>query len=297
MARHKLGGIVHEGAQHGAVRLRRIVLQGNVEPHVNAAVPKVTERLAGDAVALHHLVELPQVRAQVRGRHGRVLPAGPALRTVGTAAGEPGAVRTDRPQPRRLHRVPDDAIRPRAGVGRERGHGRLDLVGGVGTHLHEQPARAVGKVRHAVIALGPRDALHQPRVQALDRLGLVGEHRDHGIGRRRHVGVGEHAHEACLGHIHQLDRGLEDGRERPLGTGQEARQVGAVLGQQVLQAVARHLAAEAPELGADQAEVGGHELVEPGHGGGATRARGEASAGGGATRARGEASAGAVHHL
>ena len=44
-------------------------------------------------------------------------------------------------------------------------------------------------------------------------------------------------------------------RQGALGAGQEPRDVEAVLGQQVLQAVAGHLAAEAAELGADGAQV------------------------------------------
>ncbi len=54
----------------------------------------------------------------------------------------------------------------------------------------------------------------------------------------------------------QADGGLQRHRQRALGADQEPGQVAAVLGQQLLERVARNLTAEAPELGADHAPAG-----------------------------------------
>ncbi len=51
--------------------------------------------------------------------------------------------------------------------------------------------------------------------------------------------------------------------ERALGAGHEGRDVEAVLGQQVLEAVAGDLTAERPELGTDRAEVVGDDGLQP----------------------------------
>src|SRR5690606_39646803 len=92
MGRHEGRGILHEGAQRLAV-----VLEGNVEAHVDAAVAKVPERLTTHAMALHEVIEVAQVGAQVLRGNRRVLPAGPALLIHVAAAGKARAVRADGP--------------------------------------------------------------------------------------------------------------------------------------------------------------------------------------------------------
>ena len=54
----------------------------------------------------------------------------------------------------------------------------------------------------------------------------------------------------------------DDHRQRALGAGQEPGHVEAVLRQQVLQAVARDLPAEAAELGADGGQIGLHQRLQ-----------------------------------
>ena len=77
----------------------------------------------------------------------------------------------------------------------------------------------------------------------------------HRVGRLRHVGVPEDGERAGGCVLDQAHRRLEHHREGALGADQEAVETTPALGQQVLEGVARHLAAEAPELGADRAEV------------------------------------------
>ena len=73
-----------------------------------------------------------------------------------------------------------------------------------------------------------------------------------GIGHRR---IAERDHDLVRRIGHQPHRGADDHCERALAASQESCHVEAVLRQQMLQAVAGHLPAEAPELGADSAEI------------------------------------------
>ena len=77
----------------------------------------------------------------------------------------------------------------------------------------------------------------------------------HGLGGGGHVGVAEHRQRGRAGRGDQADGGLQGQREGALGAGQELSDVGAVLRQQVLERVARHLAGEPPELGSDRGQV------------------------------------------
>ena len=86
-------------------------------------------------------------------------------------------------------------------------------------------------------------------------------HRVRGL---RHAGVAEHRQRHRLRRRHQRDGRAGDHGEGALGAGQELRQVGAVLRQQVLQGVAGHLPGEPAELGADQAQVRAHQGIQRG---------------------------------
>ena len=252
--------VVHERAQG-----RAVLLQRDVEAHVDAAIAEVAERLARDAVRGHEDVEVAQVRAEVRGRNGRVLPAGPALLVVGAAARDSRAVGADGPQRGGLLRVAHDPRRPscprrpRARPSSPRPPPRWRR-----RPRRRASPRPSGRSGIASVALGVAHPRDEARVEALDRLRLVGEHRDDGVGRGGHVVVREHPHERERGDGDQSHRRLEHGRERALGADEEAREVGAVLGKQVLEGVAGDLAAEAAELGADERQVRLDELVETG---------------------------------
>ena len=198
--------------------------------------------------------EITQVRAQVRGRDGGVLPAGPGRCARRGAAAQARAVLADAPQGPR--RGAGDHQRVQAvGVGDEPlGRGaRLGL--GIAGGLHEQPgltARQPGDGRGA--PAGPED-VDQPRVHALDRHRAVRQQAGHRVRGLGHARVAEHRQRHRLRRPHQADGRAEDHAERALGADQELRQIRAVLRQQVLQGVAGHLPGEPAELGADHAQV------------------------------------------
>ena len=91
------------------------------------------------------------------------------------------------------------------GVRNERGQRCPRLLLRVRAHLDEQPAGAVGQLGNAAAAR-PRNPLHEPRVQALDRVRLVGEHGHHGVGRGGHVWVREDNGEPMRGNGNQVAR-------------------------------------------------------------------------------------------
>ena len=122
--------------------------------------------------------------------------------------------------------------------------------------LDEQPAGAARQLRHRA---APRpDQVDDPRVQPLagDHRAVGGrEQRRHGVGRLDHRRVAEHDQEPLGLVLDQPHGRLADQRERALRADQEPVDAAAVLGQQVLERVAAHLAAEPAELGAHVREV------------------------------------------
>ena len=139
-----------------------------------------------------------------------------------------------------------------------------DLLAVRAAQLAQQPPAAVGKVAEVlhVEALGAHVA-HQPLVDALQRDGPVLEHRRQVVGGLVDVRVAEH-HQGAGGRAgDQVHRGLEHGDERALAADQGAGDVPAVLGQQLLQAVAGHAAGDPREAGADLASVALAQLPQP----------------------------------
>ena len=114
---------------------------------------------------------------------------------------------------------------------------------------------------------GPADAAHhvdQPGVHALDRQRGVREQRGDGVGGRRHVRVAEDDEHGCRRDRDQPHGGAEQRRDGPLRADQRLGQVGALLGQQVLQGVAGDLPAEAAQLGPQDVEVPRTRASRPG---------------------------------
>ncbi len=82
------------------------------------------------------------------------------------------------------------------------------------------------------------------------------------LSRRRHVGVAEHDERHRARRRYEPHGGPGDHAERPLGAGEEPGHVEVVLGEQVLERVARDLPGEPPELGPDQAETIADQAVQ-----------------------------------
>ena len=80
-----------------------------------------------------------------------------------------------------------------------------------------------------------------------------------GIGHRR---IAERDHDLVRRIGHEPHRRADDHRQSALAASQESGHVEVVLRQQMLQAVARHLSPEAPELRADDAEIRLHHRLQ-----------------------------------
>jgi hypothetical protein len=229
---------------------------------VDAAVADVAVGQPLHPVPALEVLERAEVVAEALGRHRGILPAGPRGVAVGGAAGETDAVFADAPERPRLGACGHDAgVVGRCGAHDLRRLGEC-FVGRGTRRLDEEPRSPGGQRGHgAVMAL---DDLDEVAVHALDRERTDRQQRRDVVGRRGHVGVAEH--DECGGgrDLDERHRRLEQDAARPLGAHERLREVAAVLGQQVLERVARHLAAEAAELGADGGEVARDERLELG---------------------------------
>ncbi len=252
------GGVEHEVPEH-----RRVALQREVQPDVHAAVTEMPVGDAGQPVTGDQGFELPQVRPQLLGRDGGVLPARPALASGRGVRGQPGAVLADPPDRRggragRQHDRVDRRTVAHHGCG-----GKLGCRIGLAANLDHQPAAAARQVGHLGGALPVPDDVHQPGVEALHGERVVGQHGGDRVGGRRHVRVPEHHQQPGRADRHQPDGRLEGHREGALGADQRAGQVAAAFGEQMLERVARHLAGEPAELGPQHVEMARHQSFQP----------------------------------
>ncbi len=200
------------------------------------------------------------------GWDGGVLPARVG-RSRQADPGEPGPVLPDLPQRQGLPRVLDQEAVQRLAVGQHPLRAGPDLHRVVAHDLHEHPAVAARERRHRGVAVGAPDHLDDAPVQPLCGGGSVRQDRRGGVAGVGHRGVAQRDHHLVRGVGHQAHGRPEDHAQGALGAGEEPRDVEAPLGQQVLQAVARHLAAEAAELGPDGPQIRPHDRLEGGEAG------------------------------
>ena len=146
----------------------------------------------------------------------------------------------------------------------EAADGLVDRVGDLALvctrDLDEQPALAARQVRNrpAVVAHDVDDA----GVETFTSRRREVEQSRYVVSGLGHRAVAEHEHQTVRWILDQPNRRRCERRERALGASHEGGDVEAVLRQQVLEAVARHLSAERPELGTNDAEVVGDDCLE-----------------------------------
>ncbi len=138
---------------------------------------------------------------------------------------------------------------------------------GVARRLGEDPGLAARQVRDGGGAAAVAYHVDQPGVHPLQRHRPVRQQAGHGVRGLRHAGVAEDGEGHGVRRPDQAHGGGGDDAQGAFAAGQEPGQVGAVLRQQVLQAVAGHLPGEPAELGADQ----GQPVVDQAGQGGADR--------------------------
>ena len=216
-----------------------------VDPRVHAAVAEMAVQVAGVAVSVEQLAKLAQVRAELVGRDGRVLPAFPRDRLVRYVRGRAEARLAHRPQHLLLARIVEQLHRRRIRGFRKRRHARarvcVRFVAVRAAELDHQPAVAIRQQLH-VLGVQP-DRLHvgdQPVVDAFEADRMVSEDVGHVIGRAEHVGIAEHEQRAPRRAVDEAHRRTEDRDARAFGSDERTRDIEAVLGQQLVEVVAGH---------------------------------------------------------
>ncbi|SIA61266.1 Uncharacterised protein [Mycobacteroides abscessus subsp. abscessus] len=234
------------------------------EAHVHAAVAEVPVQEAVDVELLHEGGEVAQVRAEVLGRDGRVLEAGPGLLVAAASAVRRGAsaqartVGADPPQgrglrPRRVHDRVDGCRVGAQGACALQGGG--DVFAG-GADFDEEPAFARGQGGDGARALVCAHDVDQAAVHALHGEGGVGEQCGHVVGGLDHGAVAEGGEHGRVGQGHEAHGDGQDEDEGAFGAREHGGEVAPTLGGEVLEGVAGDLALEAAELGADGRQVG-----------------------------------------
>ena len=228
-------------------------LQVEVHAGVHAPLAEVAVVDAPVAVVVEDLLEVAQVGAELVGVDGGVLPVALGVHVPGGAAVADRAL-ADLPDADLVELVDDHPgidLRP-VPEQLERAPGLvLDLVSIVAAEFDVQPRAPFGEER----ALGREPSLGDHVLDQLvveplepDRLGSLEDHRDV-VGGLEHIGIAEQQRAALLRARDQADRRVEDVRAGALGADERARDVEAVLGEQLVEVVAGHAAGDVGVFG------------------------------------------------
>ena len=205
---------------------------------------------------LHQRVEVAQVAAEVGRRHGGVLPSRQPWR-IESPRGKSRALLANPPEDGLLAAIGDVTMRHRLRCGDHPLGGGRQLGGILAGQLDVEVAVAGRQVRDRAGAVSHPVDLDDAGVEALAGHGPERQHRRHVVGGLGHARVAEH-HEVALGGVlHEVDGGAEQHAEGALGAGHERGDVEPVLGEQVLEAVPGHLAAEGAHLGTHRGQAAG----------------------------------------
>ena len=251
-----VGGAVDEFAE---LLIPFAVEEIEVDAHVHAALAVVAVERAAVTEFVHQLGERAQIVAELCRRHGRILPAFPAVRLAGH--------KHHRAQ-RRLAHVPNAGrFLRRADVGGWRIGPRLrcarDLFGfgarffrGPRAHLDQQeahPGRELVQLlqRQSLAA----HELDQEMVETLESDGLVLQRLGNGVGRLECIGESQHREHAIGRAGGQVESGGKHVDASAFRSNQRAGYVEAALGQQLVQVVTGDAARNAGEPFADQHRV------------------------------------------
>ena len=258
--RHQRRRLLEEGPEPtpaaGAV-------EAEVDPDVHAAVAEVAVGHPVVPVGAEQVVERTQVAAEPGRRDRGVLPPG-VRGPVEAARGQAGAVLADPPQREHLLDVGDHPVPGGRGVPGHRLRPRGGLLGGLPGDLGEQPPGAARELGHDRGATPGADHRDDPLVEPLAGHERVVQQPGYGVGGLGHRRVAEHRQRTVGGVADQPHGRAEHHREGALAADEEPVEPPAVLGEQVLEAVAGDLAAEPAELGADRGQPAGDHLVERG---------------------------------
>ena len=237
--------------------------------------PDVPVERAAQAVFRVQPLQAAQVVAGALRRDCGVLPARPVIRSLRRERGRAQACLADRPQLPLLLRVLEqrdlfarDAVLPRR-IRHEPPRALIGLLLRVGAELDEEPGavlvvgrklRQLGRV-HVLLPL----VLEEDVVDRLQPDRPVLGDPGHLVSGQADVLERDHDEHALEEARRQQELGLEHGGAGALGAGQRAREVEAVLRQQLVEVVARHAARQAlraRKAAADQRLVALHELRE-----------------------------------
>ena len=270
---------------------------------MHAAGAEVPVHHPGQSVPGEQVAELGEVVGQPLRRHRRVLPAGPRLDGLpGGGVGEPrtesGAVLPHPPQVGAGDGVCHYERPGRVAVRRELvGQGGDPVVEGGGcvvvVKFYEQPRAPRGEVGDGVGTAALPHRLDDHLVHTLYGCRTVRQDGRHVPGGVHHVGVAHHEQSGARGAGDDPHARGGDDRARALRPDERPCHVESLVGQQVSQMVAGHLARDPAQFGADRDEVfrgqvpqfGGEVFGARGGGGVVRVGRLDAVAGGGQAQA------------
>src|SRR6476620_195980 len=232
-----------------------------VDASVHASVTEMPVGKRVELVAGEQGLELAQVPCQPVWRDRRVLPPRPRGVTVRCPTTQSGAVLPDSPQ-RGGSLTGNDSGVLRPGARNQPSPGRDRLCHRRSARLGKQPTATARQGRHGSNTPTPADDLHQAGVETFESQRSVWQKRRDRLRCRRHVRVAEDDERDSCRRRREPHRGSGDHTEGALGPDEKPGYVEAVLGKQVLERVARNLAAEPPELGTDHSEPVTHDVVE-----------------------------------
>lgn len=262
---HQVGGTFDETA----VALHPVLaFQVEVGARVHAAVAEVAVKSAAVPVAFQQVPELPQVAAQLLGRHRGVLPAFPHHRHAGDERGGTQGRLAHLPHLLFLGDVLEEVHGGRTGLPAERLHQPAGLVLGfalgVTAELHQQPAAACRKQVDAVrVQALPAHIADERVVEALQADAAVGEDLHDVVGGLVRAGVPQDQQGARGRAGDQLEGGLQHHDAGALGAHQGARHLEAVLRKEFIEVVAGDAARDAGEARADEIGIAVAEVAQP----------------------------------
>ena len=263
VAHHDLGGVAHELLEPlpplgGA--------QFEVDAHMHASGAEVPVHGGRVPVLLDERKDLSEIIGKLLRCNGRVFPARPRLHPVQAFRRQTRTVFADAPQPSPLERVGDDHVIAHT-AGRLQTVSKVFTQGGgasdVVRRILDNDVRLPGRQgAHAVFAAAMPHDVDDGGVKALDRARPLREH--HGdIARRVDRRVIADTQERDRTRLrHKPHPGTHRNGAGALTAGERARDVESVLGQQVGEMVARHLARDGLQLSAQGGEIIGREIEQ-----------------------------------
>ena len=260
---HDVGGAVDKFAIRLYAFHRAEVI---AHTRVDAALPEVPVDGHDVSEFLHQRVEFAQIGAELCRRYGRVFPSLPELRHAGNTRNRAESRFAHAPHALRLLPIHTFGLwrhRPVSGGCDEALRLGAGIVIAISTKLNKQEPAASRQQcdvlkRHLLAA----QEVDQHAVEAFEPDRLVVQDLRHGVCGEERIGEAQHNELAVLRALHQPHGRFQHGHARGLGPDQGARNVEAILRQQLVEVVAGDATGNLREALTDKGCVGIAEALQ-----------------------------------